>query len=155
MIGVILQIIARPVSNFRCSISTLKMLSITLKHSLTFTQPFDPCHEKTYLGRKLRTGLLMTRLISTFQVATSEDFVEIFFYLCPFDAPFAAVKQFRSSITVTDGVLTRVTNFRYIITKTRPCNIQRYFTAVKMFVFRLNFLIFFLFLLKTLIVGTR
>ena len=42
-----------------------------------------------------------------------------------------------------------------IFTKTRPCNIQQYFTAVKMFIFRKNFFIFFLFLLKTLIVGTR
>ena len=41
------------------------------------------------------------------------------------------------------------------ITKTRPCNIQQYFTAVKMFIFRRNFLIFFLFLLKTLIVGSE
>ena len=41
------------------------------------------------------------------------------------------------------------------ITQTRPCNIQQYFTAVKMFKFRLNFFIFFLFLLKTLIAGTR
>ena len=40
------------------------------------------------------------------------------------------------------------------ITQTRPCNIQRYFTAVKMFIFRWKFLIFFLFWLKTLIVGT-
>ena len=44
---------------------------------------------------------------------------------------------------------------RIAITKTRSCNIQQYFTAVKMFIFRLNFLIFFLFLLKTLIVGTH
>ena len=34
-------------------------------------------------------------------------------------------------------------------------NKQQYFTAVKIFIFRWNFLIFFLFLLKTLIVGTR
>ena len=41
------------------------------------------------------------------------------------------------------------------ITQTRPCNIQQYFTAVKMLIFRWFFKIFFLFLLKTLIVGTR
>ena len=41
-----------------------------------------------------------------------------------------------------------------VFTQTRPCNIQQYFTAVKMFIIRLTFLIFFLFLLKTLIKGT-
>ena len=39
--------------------------------------------------------------------------------------------------------------------KTRPCNIQQYFTAVKMFIFQMNFFKIFPFLLKTLIVGTR
>ena len=39
------------------------------------------------------------------------------------------------------------------ITQTRPCNIQQYFTAVKILIFRRSFLIFFLFLLKTLIEG--
>ena len=43
----------------------------------------------------------------------------------------------------------------YISTQTRLCNMLQYFTAVKMFIFRWKFLIFFLFLLKILIVGTR
>ena len=42
-----------------------------------------------------------------------------------------------------------------LITKTRPCNIQPFFTAVKMTIFsRFPFTIF-IFLLKTYIVGTR
>ena len=40
------------------------------------------------------------------------------------------------------------------ITKTRPCNIQRFFTAVKMTIFSWIYFIF-IFLLKTYIVGTR
>ena len=43
----------------------------------------------------------------------------------------------------------------YLITKTRLCNILQYFKAVKMIIFRRIFFISFLFLLKTLIVGTR
>ena len=46
--------------------------------------------------------------------------------------------------------------FSFDITQTCPCNDLRYFTAVKMVIFcgKKN-VIFFLFLLKTLIVGTR
>ena len=40
------------------------------------------------------------------------------------------------------------------ITQTRPCNIQQYFTTVKCY-FQMKILKVFLFLLKTLIVGTR
>ena len=43
----------------------------------------------------------------------------------------------------------------YDITKTRPCNIQRFFTAVKMTIFGLIFVTIFIFLLKTYIVGTQ
>ena len=46
-------------------------------------------------------------------------------------------------------------NEKLSITQTRPYSIQQYFSAVKMLIFRRNFLTFFLFLLKTLIVGTR
>ena len=35
------------------------------------------------------------------------------------------------------------------ITKTRPCNMKRFLKAVKMVIFRLKIVIFFLFLLKT------
>ena len=41
------------------------------------------------------------------------------------------------------------------ITQSCPCNILQYFTAVKMIVLDDLFKILFLFLLKTLIVGTR
>ena len=41
------------------------------------------------------------------------------------------------------------------ITKTRPCNIQRFFTAVKMTIFIWFFFTIFIFLLKAYIVGTR
>ena len=43
----------------------------------------------------------------------------------------------------------------YIITKTRPCNILQFFTAVKNDNFQNKNCDVFLFLLKTLIVGTR
>ena len=39
------------------------------------------------------------------------------------------------------------------ITQTCPCNIQQYFTPIKILIFRRKIMIFFLFLLKTLIVG--
>ena len=42
-----------------------------------------------------------------------------------------------------------------VITQTCPCNILQYFTAIKMTIFRLKIVKFFLLLLKTLIVGTR
>ena len=45
--------------------------------------------------------------------------------------------------------------YRIFITKTRPCNIQQYFTAVKMIIFRWVFLYIFLNFAQTLIVGTR
>ena len=41
------------------------------------------------------------------------------------------------------------------ITKTCPCNIQRFLKLYKMKNFSRKYLLFFLFLLKTLIVGTR
>ena len=40
------------------------------------------------------------------------------------------------------------------ITKTCPCNILQFFTAVKKIIFRRKIVMFFLFLIKTLIVGT-
>ena len=50
--------------------------------------------------------------------------------------------------------------FQTVVVQTRrgmpcPCNILQYFTAIKMIIFSDKFLIFFLFLFKTLIVGTR
>ena len=44
---------------------------------------------------------------------------------------------------------------RHFITKTRPCNIQLFFTAVKMIIFSIIFLTIFIFLLKTYIMGIR
>ena len=52
------------------------------------------------------------------------------------------------------GNVSTVVNFDNI-TKTRPCNIQRFFKGLKITIFSLIFLIFFIFLLKTYIVGTR
>ena len=46
------------------------------------------------------------------QVATSEDWVAFFIYLCPNDTTLASMRQFRTNISVTDGTLTRVINFR-------------------------------------------
>ena len=49
-----------------------------------------------------------------------------------------------------------VSNFvKSHIMKTRPCNIQKFFWVVKMKIFTGKSLIFFLFLLKTYIVGIR
>ena len=42
-----------------------------------------------------------------------------------------------------------------IITKTCPCNTLQFFTAVKKIIFRRKIVMVFLFLIKTLIVGTR
>ena len=41
------------------------------------------------------------------------------------------------------------------ITKTSPCDVLQFFTAVKMIIFRYEIVIFSLILLKTLIVGTH
>ena len=51
--------------------------------------------------------------------------------------------------------LTKSRDKRQFITKTCPCNILRFFTAVKMTIFSWNVLTIFIFLLKTYIVGTR
>ena len=50
-------------------------------------------------------------------------------------------------------LLKDVTGFDVLITITRLCNILRFFMAVKMVIFRSKIVIFFLFLLKTYIVG--
>ena len=69
------------------------------------------------------------------------------------NSPFTVhVETIDVSKVLVKGLETRKLSY---ITQTRPCNIQQYFTAVKMFISDEFFLIFFLFLLKTLIVGTR
>ena len=63
------------------------------------------------------------------------------------------VSDFKLMVKDLSDVLTLATT--YSITKTRPCNIQRFFSPVKIENFIRKKLIFFLFLLKTCIVGTR
>ena len=65
------------------------------------------------------------------------------------------IRTLSVQICLPSGFVTQMLLSLLSITKTHPCNIQRFFTAVKMTIFSRFFLTIFIFLLKTYIVGTR
>ena len=64
-------------------------------------------------------------------------------------------EELNETVAIIQGFIKGTTETPGKITKTRPCNIQRFFSSIKIKNFTRKVLIFLIYLLKTYIVGTR
>ena len=111
----------------------------------------------SHISQKINMANSMLAIIKrTFEYLDQEIFLRQYKALVRPHVEYANIvwyPHYRKDIESVESVQRRATKL-LPITQTCPCNILQYFTAIKMIIFRCKIVIVFLFLLKTLIVGT-